>query len=89
MVFVVATALHVFGMLPVAVTALRARVRPAPTRVLPLLCALYPLGAMPLFGLPGAGGHLAVAGWGVCWLLLALRLHRYGHRQRRSAARIR
>lgn len=70
--FVVATLLHVLGMITVGVAVLRGDAWSGPRRCAPLLCGVYLVAAMPLLGSPGAVGHLAIAGWAACWLLLGL-----------------
>lgn len=82
-VYVVATALHLLGMAPVAIGAIRRPTQLPGLRWWPLACLLYLVAAMPAFGQPGPVADLALAGWGAAWLVLATRLPRRGDRRTR------
>ncbi|MEJ3655157.1 hypothetical protein WEH80_26615 [Actinomycetes bacterium KLBMP 9759] len=75
LIFVIATALHLVGAIPVAWAVLRTGVWTGARRWIPTLCFVYLLVATPLFGLPGAPGQLVIAGWGTTWLLLGLAVY--------------
>lgn len=80
-VYVVATALHLLGMAPVAIGAIRRPTQLRGLRWWPLACLLYLVAAMPAFGQPGPVADLALAGWGAAWLVLASRLPGRGDRR--------
>jgi hypothetical protein len=84
--FIVSTLLLVVGMTAVGVAALRRRMWTGWTRWLPLLSGTYLIAAAPLLGSPGATGELAIAGWGVLWLVLGLVLVRRPRAHWRSAS---
>ena len=75
--YIIATVLQFIGMMLIGVAVLRAGGWTRWPRWVPLGCALYLVSASPSLGLPDAPGHLAVAGWGVCWLVLGLVLLRH------------
>ncbi len=74
--YVVATLLHIVGMVPVAIAATLTARFSGPLRVWPLVCLLYLTLATPAFGQQGTVGELALAGWGTAWLVLAVLLPR-------------
>ena len=74
--YVVATLLHIVGMVPVAIAATLTASFSAPLRVWPLVCLLYLILATPAFGQQGTVAELALAGWGTAWLVLAVLLPR-------------
>ncbi len=74
--YVVATLLHIVGMIPVATAVAREPVFSGPLRWWPLVCLLYLVVATPAFGQQGAVAELALAGWGTAWLVLAVLLPR-------------
>lgn len=74
--YVVATLLHIVGMVPVAIAAALTATFSAPLRVWPLVCLLYLILATPAFGQQGTVAELALAGWGTAWLVLAVLLPR-------------
>ncbi len=71
----IATLAMMLGLILTGVAVLRAGRWAGWQRFTPLACGLFiPLVMLPSFALPGLAMHYAIAGWGVCWLLLGLAL---------------
>ena len=71
----IATLAMMLGLILAGVAVLRAGRWAGWHRYTPLACGLYiPLVMLPSFALPGLAMNYAIAGWGVCWLLLGLAL---------------